>query len=233
MAAFFRHAMIDSTTQSQSMKKSLARPAMRAALVLTLFTAASSNASAFDYSSLLSSAAKVAQSARSHSEPLSEPGPAGKVEVGFSPDAGAFPLVLKVINSSSRSLDVMAYSFTSAEVTRAILNARKRGVHVRVVADEKQNMSAPGARYAQSALSSLISAGAEVRINGNYSIFHDKVIISDGVHVQTGSFNYSKAAANSNSENVVVLWGAASVASQYSAHFKSRWNEASIYTGRP
>jgi phosphatidylserine/phosphatidylglycerophosphate/cardiolipin synthase-like enzyme len=31
-------------------------------------------------------------------------------------------------------------------------------------------------------------------------------VISDGKHVQTGSFNYSQAAAKSNSENVLVVW---------------------------
>ena len=221
------------TSQYQSMIKTLKRPAMCGALVLTVIYSALSHASEIDFSGLLNSAVKVAQSVRTSSEPLAEPGPAGKIEVGFSPNAGALPLVLKVINSSTKTLDVIAYSFTSAEVTRAILNARKRGVQVRVVADEKQNMSAQGAKYAQSALSSLVSAGAEVRINGQYSILHDKTIISDGAHIQTGSFNYSKAAATSNSENVVVLWGSPSVASQYSAHFKSRWNEATRFSGRP
>ena len=211
----------------------LKRPALRAALVLTLVYAVVSNAIAYDYSGLLGGAAKAVQSVKLNSTSPAEPGAAGKVEVGFSPNGGALPLVLKVINSSTKTLDVMAYSFTSADVTRAIINARKRGVVVRVVADEKQNTSSPGAEYAQSALSSLVNAGAEVRINGNFSIFHDKVLISDGVHVQTGSFNYSKAAANSNSENVVVMWGAPSVASQYSRHFDSRWSNASRFAGRP
>jgi len=37
-------------------------------------------------------------------------------------------------------------------------------------------------------------------------------IVVDNLHTQTGSFNYSQAAARSNSENVVVMWNNPSVA---------------------
>lgn len=56
--------------------------------------------------------------------------------------------------------------------------------------------------------------------------------ISDGRHLQTGSFNYSRAAASSNSENVLVLWNAKSVAQDYTAHFNSRWQQGEPFRGR-
>ena len=40
---------------------------------------------------------------------------------------------------------------------------------------------------------------------------------------ETGSFNYSQAAAKSNSENVLVVWNNRTVAAQYLAHWESRW----------
>ena len=61
---------------------------------------------------------------------------------------------------------------------------------------------------------------------------HDKTIISDGRHLQTGSFNYSRAAASSNSENVLVLWNAKSVAQDYTVHFNSRWQQGVPFNGR-
>ena len=219
--------------QYQSMMSILKRRELRAAVVLTLVYTLVNNATALDYSGIFNTAVNVAQSVVPSKSQAAEPGAAGKVEVGFSPEGGALALVLKTINSSSKTLDVMAYSFTSSEVTRALINARRRGVQVRVVVDEKQNFSSEGSKYAMSALSSLVNAGVEVRINGNFASFHSKVIISDSAHVQTGSFNYSKAAANSNSENVVVMWGLPAVASQYSAHFKDRWSNTKAFTGRP
>ena len=230
---FIHKAMNYFRNQYQSMMSILKRRELRAALVLTLVYSLVSNATALDFTGIFNSAAKVAQTVVPTQSQAAEPGAAGKVEVGFSPEGSALALVLKTINSSTKTLDVMAYSFTSADVTRALINARRRGVQLRVVVDEKQNLSSQGSKYAVSALSSLVTAGAEVRINGNYAIFHDKVIISDGAHVQTGSYNYSKAAANSNSENVVVMWGSPALATQYSAHFKSRWSNAKPFTGRP
>ena len=216
-----------------SMMTILKRREIRAAVVLTLVYTIVTNATAFDYVGIFQSAAKAVHSVAPGLDQTPVPGAAGKVEVGFSPEGSALALVLKTINSSTKSLDVMAYSFTSSEVTRALINARRRGVQVRVLVDEKQNITSQGSKYALSALSSLLTAGAEVRINGQFAIFHDKVIISDGAHVQTGSFNYSKAAAHSNSENVVVLWGTPVIASQYSAHFNGRWNHGKAFTGRP
>lgn len=209
----------------------------KTAALITLVGACGSQAFGFDYGVLVNEAAKAAKSITTQTSAapavaLVAPGKAGKVEVAFSPNEGALQLVLKVINTSAKSLDVMAYSFTSVDVTRAILAAHKRGVRVRVIADEKQNTTAQGSQYAQAALSTLANAGADIRLVSDYPIFHDKVLISDKTTVQTGSFNYSKAAAHSNSENVLVLWGTPSISSQYQVHFDSRWRVSKRYTPR-
>ena len=70
-------------------------------------------------------------------------------------------------------------------------------------------------------------AGADIpiRVISTYAIHHNKYIVVDGRHTETGSFNYSQAAAKSNSENVLVLWNNPSVASRYLAHWESRWKQ--------
>ena len=50
------------------------------------------------------------------------------------------------------------------------------------------------------AMNLLANAGIPVRTVSQFKIMHDKVIITDGRNVETGSFNYSRSAANSNSE---------------------------------
>lgn len=49
----------------------------------------------------------------------------------------------------------------------------------------------------------LTSAGIPVRTVSVYKILHDKVIVSDGRHTEVGSFNFSRAADRSNTENVL------------------------------
>lgn len=150
---------------------------------------------------------------------------AGEVEIGFSPRAGAEELVLKVIASARTDLRVMAYSFTSAPVTAALLSAKKRGVDVRLVADHRHNAEERSGR-ARAALGALANAGIQVRTTNAFAIAHDKVIVADGVTTQTGSFNYSAAAAKSNSENVIVLWNNPKVARSYLSHWDSIWRTA-------
>jgi phosphatidylserine/phosphatidylglycerophosphate/cardiolipin synthase-like enzyme len=141
------------------------------------------------------------------------------IETGFSPDGDAERLVLKVINASQKSIRLAAYSFTSPKVVRALMEAKKRGVDVRVVVDEKGNQSKSGT----AALNLLTGARIPVRTNGEYAIHHDKYIVADNLHVQTGSFNYSRAAAGSNSENVIVIWHNAELAASYLRHWQSRY----------
>lgn len=154
----------------------------------------------------------------------------GTIEVAFSPDMGAEELVLKTTDSAKADLRVMAYSFTSARVTAAMVRAAKRGVKVYVLADEKHNVGQGAGPKARAALSAMSLAGVQVRLVGAYAIFHDKVQIVDGRTVQTGSFNYSEAAAKRNSENVIVHWGNAELAVAYADHFARNWQLSKPFT---
>jgi phosphatidylserine/phosphatidylglycerophosphate/cardiolipin synthase-like enzyme len=149
----------------------------------------------------------------------------GEIEYAFSPDKGAEALVLEVINSAQSEVRVMAYSITSASIVSALLNARKRGVVVALVVDHKSNISQDASGKARAALSALANAGCHVRTVSAYQIHHDKVIIVDRKTVETGSFNFSKAAATKNSENVLVVWDNPDLAEGYLKHWRSRFSQ--------
>ncbi|CAM2164545.1 hypothetical protein BLAT2472_170001 [Burkholderia latens] len=116
----------------------------------------------------------------------------------------------------------MAYTFTAPDIARALVAAKRRGVDVRVVVDASESRS----KAAIAAMNLLVNAGIPVRVNGRYKIQHDKVLIVDGQHVETGSFNFSAAAERSNSENAIVLWNHPELAKQYSQHWETRWSGA-------
>jgi phosphatidylserine/phosphatidylglycerophosphate/cardiolipin synthase-like enzyme len=147
------------------------------------------------------------------------PAPAPKIEAAFSPRGDSLGLVLSAIERAEKSILVAAYFFTSKPVATALLEARGRGVSVRVVADRKGNSG----KY--SAVTFLASRGLPVRLNGNYAIHHHKFMVIDGRHVQTGSFNYSAAAADKNAENVLTLWNAPELAGRYAAEWQRLWEE--------
>ncbi|HHV7525049.1 TPA: phospholipase D family protein [Burkholderia orbicola] len=152
-----------------------------------------------------------------------QPLPAGAAyDLGFSPAAGsasALDVVLRAIDSARSSIVVVAYSFTSKPIATALLAAHRRGVKVAVVADRGQNAKS------YSAVWFLANQGVPVRLNDRYEATHDKFMVIDGLHVETGSFNYTSAAANRNAENALVLWNAKPLADRYGAEWARLWQE--------
>ncbi|MEN3371971.1 phospholipase D-like domain-containing protein [Dechloromonas sp. ZS-1] len=64
--------------------------------------------------------------------------------------------------------------------------------------------------------------------NMNKVTVHDKFIIVDSCHVQTGSWNYTESAKR-NSENVLILWNQPNTAKAYLGHWQSRFNQGTPY----
>ncbi|WWO95796.1 MAG: phospholipase D family protein [Candidatus Dasytiphilus stammeri] len=143
------------------------------------------------------------------------------IEVGFSPDISSSKLILQSISQAHRKIDIAAYSFTSKPISLALLAVQKRGVIIRIIADHKANN-----RY--TALTFLSNHGISIRLNNNYAIMHHKFMIIDNQIVQTGSYNYTRAAAKQNAENVIVLYNAPYIAVKYEKEFKRLWEESSV-----
>ncbi|EHK1107212.1 phospholipase D family protein [Salmonella enterica] len=147
---------------------------------------------------------------------------AATIEAGFSPEGTALQLVLKTIETAQQEIRLMGYSFTSPEVVSALVSAKRRGVDVKVVLDWKTN-SGKNNNASKAAMNLLVGAGISVRTVSAYKILHDKVIVADGRNTQVGSFNYTRAADRSNSENVLVVWDDPATAPEYLNHWIFRW----------
>lgn len=89
-----------------------------------------------------------------------------------------------------------------------------------MVLDEKGNRG----KASVAAMNLLVNAGIPVRTVSKFKILHDKIIISDKNTVETGSYNYSRSAARSNSENALVIRDVPELARTYLQHWQSRWD---------
>lgn len=180
---------------------------------------------AFTFSLAFATAAN-AYSFFGHSSGTFEKAPStALVESAFSPSDGGEELVLRVLNASEHHIRLAAYSFTSPLVVKALLAAKKRGVDVQVIVDARGNKG----KTSLAALNLLANARIPTRTVAAYAIHHDKYIVADERHVQNGSFNYSNAAAKSNSENVVVIWNNPTLAGSFLKHWQSRWSQGVDY----
>lgn len=120
-------------------------------------------------------------------------------QVYFSPNGGCTDAIIRTLNGAKTSVLVQAYSFTSAPIAKALLNAQKRGVGIKVILDDS-NVTA---KY--SAADFLRNSGIPTWIDSKHAIAHNKIMIIDGATVITGSFNFTKAAEQRNAENLLIL----------------------------
>jgi phosphatidylserine/phosphatidylglycerophosphate/cardiolipin synthase-like enzyme len=144
----------------------------------------------------------------------------GAIDVGFSPAGSAQELVIRSIEGARQSIRMAAYSCTSKDIARALVDAHKRGVDVHAVLDDSQKSE----RYTGATF--LANAGIPTRISSRYAIMHNKFLVIDDKHVQTGSFNYTMSAQQRNAENVIVLWNQPSIAAAYAGEWQRLWIEA-------
>lgn len=149
---------------------------------------------------------------------------APQIEVFFSPKGGCTEAVVAALDKSTTSVLVQAYSFTSAPIAKAVADAHKRGVKVQVLLDKSQRTE----RYTSATF--LMNAGVPTFIDTKHAIAHNKVIIIDSRLVITGSFNFTKAAEESNAENLLLITDPA-LAAKYTANWKTHAAHAEPYTG--
>lgn len=132
-------------------------------------------------------------------------------------------LIISLLNSAEDTIHLAAYSFTSKPIATALLKARDRGVRIFVIMDKSNKTS----QYSSATF--LANNKIPVRINERYAIMHNKFIVVDGKHIKTGSFNYSKAAAQRNAENVLVIYNTPKIAERYFYEWKRLWDESVDY----
>jgi len=107
-------------------------------------------------------------------------------QVYFSPHGGCTDAIITELNKAKSTILVQAYSFTSAPIAKALLNAHRRGVKVEVILDRSQRTQ----KYSSATF--LSNQGIPVKIDAQHAIAHNKVMIIDGETVITGSFNFTK-----------------------------------------
>ena len=145
--------------------------------------------------------------------------------VFFSPEGGCTEAVVKEIRKARTDILVQAYSFTSAPIAQALVEAQKHGVKVEVILDKSNRTD----KY--SAAVFLLHAGIPTRIDAAHAIAHNKIMVIDGETVITGSFNFTRAAEEKNAENLLII-SDKSLAEKYISNWKLHARHSEVYKGR-
>jgi phosphatidylserine/phosphatidylglycerophosphate/cardiolipin synthase-like enzyme len=121
------------------------------------------------------------------------------VQVYFSPNGGAAAAIIKEINGAKTEILMQAYSFTSASIAKALIEAHKRGIRVQAILDKSQRSE----RYSSATF--LANSGIPTFIDGEHAIAHNKIMVIDGTTVVAGSYNFTRAAEERNAENLLIV----------------------------
>jgi phosphatidylserine/phosphatidylglycerophosphate/cardiolipin synthase-like enzyme len=143
-------------------------------------------------------------------------------QVYYSPHGGCTEAVVDALNQATNSVLVQAYSFTSAPIAKAIVDAHRRHVQVTVILDKSQRTE----KY--SSADFLRNSGVATFIDSAHAIAHNKVMVIDDGTVITGSFNFTKAAEENNAENLLIVRDAA-LAAKYRANWKLHLSHSATY----
>ena len=138
----------------------------------------------------------------------------------FTPGNNCTQLIVDQINQAKQSIEVQSYSFTSKPIALALVQAQKRGVKVQIIFDKSQ-FECRRFSYA----SYFIRNNIPVWEDADLDIAHNKVMIFDRKTVETGSFNFTKAAQKYNAENVLIIQNP-SLAQTYYKNWLSRQSAA-------
>lgn len=142
------------------------------------------------------------------------------IEVYFSPDDGVATRLIELIQSARKSIYFLAYSFTLDELAKEIIARAAFGVDIAGVMDASQAGSNLGSDYER-----FLSAGLDVRLDGNPNNMHHKVFIVDRETVVLGSYNFTLSAETRNDENLLIIHNA-DIAAQFLQEFQRVFQQA-------
>jgi phosphatidylserine/phosphatidylglycerophosphate/cardiolipin synthase-like enzyme len=150
------------------------------------------------------------------------------VQVAFTPGQDAGKLIADAIDDARIQVLVQAFSFTHRRIADALIEARHRGVDVKVIADREQTEKIPTSLIAR-----MASQGVPVFMDSNHSSAHNKVMLIDAGSAQatliTGSFNFTHAAQHKNAENVLVMRGNSALVDLYLENWLDHFSHARPY----
>lgn len=139
------------------------------------------------------------------------------VSIYFSPKDYTFMNdVIKIIDKSEKYVYVPMFYLTDNKVTQSLIDAKERGVDVRVILDASSALS----KYSKHKI--LRIAGVPVKVENWSGKMHMKCLITEN-YVVTGSLNWTKRAQNFNDENSLIVFNP-KIAEVYKKNFMQLYN---------
>lgn len=150
-----------------------------------------------------------------------------KINVCFTPQENCAEQIIDAINQSKKSILVQAFKFTYIPIATSLIQAKDRGIDVKVILDKSEIDS----KY--SVIKKLFEANIHILIDYKPAIAHNKLMIIDNKTVVTGSFNFTYSAQEKNTENLLIIQNNDPLIEKYLKNWYDRQSQSRPYVLQP
>lgn len=135
----------------------------------------------------------------------------------FSPGDDCLRAINGLLSRAKHSVDICVFTITDNRISDCIVETRKRGVTVRVISDDDKSEDRG------SDIERFKETGIDVAIDDSRHHMHHKFAIFDRKTILTGSYNWTRSAAEFNEENILVTHDSR-IAGYYQQEFDRLWS---------
>jgi phosphatidylserine/phosphatidylglycerophosphate/cardiolipin synthase-like enzyme len=139
-------------------------------------------------------------------------------EVHFSPGDDCRIRIAQLLDATRKGVDICVFTITDDRISNRIVAAHRRGVVVRVISDDNKSGDEG------SDVGRFRSEGIAVRVDRSEFHMHHKFAVFDGELILSGSYNWTRGAAECNEENLLVT-NDTHLVEPYSRAFEHLWEK--------
>jgi phosphatidylserine/phosphatidylglycerophosphate/cardiolipin synthase-like enzyme len=134
----------------------------------------------------------------------------------FTPGDSGPRAIAGLFNRARHSVDVCVFTITDDRIASAMLAAHQRGVALRVISDDEK------AHDTGSDIRELRRAGIALHTDRDPNHMHHKFAVFDRTTLLTGSYNWTRGAAEHNFENFIIT-GEPGLVAAFHREFERLW----------
>ena len=147
------------------------------------------------------------------------------IEVYYAPEDLPLDRVLHLYRHARRYIYVSVYGMTAPSAVKALIEAKKRGLDVRVITDAGR-LDDPKQK---TALEALRLAGVPIKISRHDGLMHLKQVVIDDEINASGSMNHTTSGNRYSDERLDVITDAR-VSARAREKFLSMWKDSARYS---
>lgn len=137
-------------------------------------------------------------------------------KVYFSPGDACRDAIIAQLKAATQDINICVFTISDNIIVDHIIKCHRKGLDVKIITDNDKAFDMG------SDITHLEKQGIQVKVDDTRDHMHHKFMVIDQSSVITGSYNWTRSAAEYNHENIVLL-NDAGIAKSYQDEFNRLW----------